>query len=279
MSPFTPKQVMPRDDRLFAIIGADMTQSIAEYEVSLLRPFPEDSIIHDAACGLGPVTNSILQTLPPKSIAIHATDLAPPMVGIYNMLSKSKDWPAEARVMDCQKLEFTASTFTHTFLSFGLPIIADPNAAAKEMYRTLQPGGTAVTAFWMSLPQGDSAVETRRVVWGPDARVKVEPHPRHNDPTFNHDLLVEAGFNSGDIKLYESTTSLPVEDLDEFACAIWSIIGEPVGGWKQEDEDRWDEAIEAYKKVLMQKKGFHVDGEGRIVLEGVAQIAIAKKEA
>jgi SAM-dependent methyltransferase len=277
MAAFTPQQAMPRDDRLFAIVGADETLRIAKHEVSLLPSFTEGTVIHDAACGLGPVTESILQISPPKSTVIHATDFAPPMVAIYNMFAQKKGWNTEAKVMDCQKLGFPDAMFTHTFLSLGLPIMANPVAAAKEMYRTLQPGGTAVTAFWLRVPQGESAVETRRRIWGPNASLNIEPHPRHKDPTFNSELLAEAGFQASDIQLYEKSAVLPVKDLDEFACAIWSAIGEPPGGWTQEDEDRWDEAITEYKKVLSNKEGFHVDRDGNISLEAIAQIAIVRK--
>lgn len=157
--------------------------------------------------------------------------------------------------------------------------MADPVAAAKEMYRTLKPGGTAITAFWLRIPQGESAGETRRRIWGPDAPPAIEPHPRHKDAAFNHELLVQGGFKSADAQLYEKSAVLPVDDLDEFACAIWSAIGELAGGWTQDDEVRWEEAIAIYKEVLSQKKGFHVDRDGNVSFEAVAQIAIVKKEA
>ncbi|KAI1186648.1 hypothetical protein F5B17DRAFT_431332 [Nemania serpens] len=82
--------------------------------------------------------------------------------------------------------------FSHTFFSFRLSIIDDPVAAAKEMYRTLAPGGTAVTAFSLQIPQGECAQETRMAVYGPDAH----------------------------LALYEKSAFLPVQDLDEFARAI-----------------------------------------------------------
>lgn len=272
-----PKQAMPFDDKLFQIIGADETLTIAQYEMSILPAFPPGSVIHDNACGLGPVTQSILATSPPDSIKVHATDAAPPMVQIYNGIAAAKQWPSKAALMDAQKLEFPDSTFTHSFLSFGLPIIDDPVAAAKEMYRTLKPGGTAVTAFWLSIPQGTSAQETRRAVWGPDGRIAVEPKMETNDREYIRNRLVDGGFKYEDVKLYEKSAFLPVKDLDEFATAIWSAIGQPAGGWTKEDEERWDEAVAKYKEILMKKDGFYVDGDGKITLVAIAHIAIVKK--
>ncbi|KAF2013068.1 S-adenosyl-L-methionine-dependent methyltransferase [Aaosphaeria arxii CBS 175.79] len=281
MTSFTPKQAIPRDDKLFGIIGANSTLTVAHHELAVIKGTSEyaienGAVIHDAACGLGPVTEAISAAYPDTSIKLHATDLAPPMAGIYNMFAENKGWPSRAVIMDCEKLEFPDETFTHTFLSFGLPIIDDPIAATKEMYRTLKPGGTAITAFWLSIPHGESAGETRREVWGKDAETQVKPNERHKDPAYNPELLRQGGF-TGEVFTKNVPVTLAVKDIDEFATAIWSAIGEPKGGWIQEDEDRWEEAIAAYKKVLSQKPGYKVDAHGKISLESVAQIAIVKK--
>lgn len=277
-SGFVPKQAMPFDSELFEIIGADETLTIAKHEMEILPPFPPDSIIHDAACGLGPVTESILATSPPSSIQIQASDSAPPMVGIYNQIAAAKGWPSRAVIMDAQSLRAVSDgAYTHVFLSFGLPIIDDPVAAAREMYRTLRPGGTAVTAFWLQIPQGECAGDARRAVWGPGARLAVEPKPQHKDREYLRSLLVGAGFRHQDVELHEKSAFLPVADLDRFAAAIWTAIGRPAGGWTPEDEDRWDEAVAEYKELLPGKSGFHVDGDGRITLEAIAQIAIVRK--
>ncbi|KAF2677020.1 hypothetical protein K458DRAFT_424211 [Lentithecium fluviatile CBS 122367] len=153
------------------------------------------------------------------------------------------------------------------------------------MCRTLRPGGTTITSFWLSIPQGESAGETRRRIWGPDAKPAIEPYPRHKDLTFNTELMAQGGFYPADVQPYKKSATLPVKDLgkfadlDEFACAIWSTIGEPLGGCTQEDEERWDAAVAMYKKVLSEKEGSHVDGEGNVELEAVAQIEIVKKRA
>ncbi|KAK7741068.1 hypothetical protein SLS62_010926, partial [Diatrype stigma] len=266
------------DDKLFDIIGADETKAIAQYEMALIPPIPSDAVVHDIACGLGPVTESILATgARPREII--ATDLAPPMTSLYNNVAEAHSWPSRATVMDCQKLHFPDGHFTHNFLSFGLPIIADPTKAASELYRTLQPGGTCVTAFWLQIPQGENAQETRAAIWGPDAHLAMEPRPRHKDRDYLRELLVGAGFKFEDVELHEKSAFLPVKDLHEFARAIWSAIGQPRGGWTQEDEERWDEAVDKYKELLQQKRGFHVGTGGKVTLEAIAQVAIVKKRA
>lgn len=178
-----PKKAMPFSSKLFQIIGADETLAIARYTMTLLGSpaFPADAVIHDVACGLGPVTESILATGPPSTIKIHATDIAPPMINVYNQTAEDKQWPCRAEIMDAQKIAFPDATFSHVFLSFGLPIMDDPVTAAREIYRTLKPGGTAVTAFWLHNPQGECGVKTCRAIRGPNAQLNIEPNPQHSD--------------------------------------------------------------------------------------------------
>lgn len=187
---FVPKKAMPFDSNLFQIIGADETLEIARHTMTLLPtpPFHADAVIHDAACGLGPVTETILASAPPPTIKIHATDIAPPMINVYNQAAEARHWPCRAEIMDAQKLAFPDATFSHVFLSFGLPIMDDPVAAAREIYRTLKPGGTAVTAFWLHNPQGECGVKVSRAIRGPDARLNVEPNPQHTDKNYIRSL-------------------------------------------------------------------------------------------
>lgn len=191
-----PKKAMPFSSKLFDIIGADETLAIARYMMTLLGSdaFPADAVIHDAACGLGPVTESILATAPPPTIKIHATDIAPPMANVYNQSAEAKHWPCRAEIMDAQELAFPDATFSHVFLSFGLPIMGDPVAAAREMYRTLRPGGTAVTTFWLHNPQGECGVKTSRAIRGPDSRLNIEPNPQHSDRGYIRSLCQYKSF-------------------------------------------------------------------------------------
>lgn len=281
-----PKKAMPFDGDLFKIIGASSTLTIAQHEMTLLgspsadspSPFPSDSVIHDAACGLGPVTESILATAPPSTIKIHATDVAPPMANIFNQSAEAKNWHCRAEIMDAQKLNFPDATFSHVFLSFGLPIIEDPVAAASEMYRTLKPGGTAITAFWLHNPQGECAIKVDRAIRGPESRLTIEPHAQHGDRGYIRSLLVKGGFKSEDCQLYEHSAYLHVRDVRELATAIWTAIGRPRSGWTKEDDERWDEAIAKYEELLPKEPGYQVDGDGNVTLTGTAQIVIVRKQ-
>ncbi|KAF2472356.1 uncharacterized protein BDR25DRAFT_353392 [Lindgomyces ingoldianus] len=202
----------------------------------------------------------------------------PPMVDIYNSSAGQNGWLSKVVIMDCQHLSFPDLTFTHIFLSFGLPIIADRVAAAAQEFYTMKTGGTAVTAFCLNIPQGDMAREMRHKVWRSDATVTIEPHLKHKDPNFNRELLVQMGFRFEDVRLYEKSNILKVEDICEFVFAILSAIREEAEGWTEDDDERWDEAIKIHKMLLSEKKGYHADENRNIKLGIVAQIAIMRKE-
>lgn len=63
----------------------------------------------------------------------------------------------------------------------------------------LKPGGTTVTAFWLHIPQGECAQKTRRAVWGPDARLKVEPQPEHSDEGYIREISFQEPAGQGRI--------------------------------------------------------------------------------
>ena len=50
--------------------------------------------------------------------------------------------------MNSEDLAFSNDTFAHSFASFLLMAVSDPDKVASEMYRTLKPGGIAFVTIW-----------------------------------------------------------------------------------------------------------------------------------
>ncbi|KAI5920751.1 hypothetical protein F4810DRAFT_723162 [Camillea tinctor] len=124
------------------------------------------------------------------------------------------------------------------------------------MYRTLKPGGTAVAASWLQIPQGECAQETRRVVWGPDARLALEPKPEHKDRGYIKSLLVGGDLSPSMLSFARSQRFYRSKTL----MSLPAPSGAP-----------------SYKELLAKKNGFHVGEDGKITLEAIAQIAIVRK--
>jgi ubiquinone/menaquinone biosynthesis C-methylase UbiE len=56
--------------------------------------------------------------------------------------------------MDAEKLDFPSNVFDVAVSYFGFQIVTDPEAAAREIFRVLKPGGRAGFTVWSS---GDRA--------------------------------------------------------------------------------------------------------------------------
>jgi hypothetical protein len=65
-------------------------------------------------------------------------------------------------------------------------------------------------------------------------------------------------------------------DMRRWAALAWSFLAHPVGGWKQQDEDMWDEAIDVIVAELEKSERHKVeDGLHKIRMDSA--IAIVKK--
>ncbi|KAF2658874.1 hypothetical protein K491DRAFT_579068, partial [Lophiostoma macrostomum CBS 122681] len=127
--------------------GAVTTQ-FAAHNLSLIPPIPSDSIIHDNTCGNGNVTKLILQS-PPSNIQIHATDIDQVFLDDLQSDVIKHGWPVSVSNQKSETLNFADDYFTHSITNIGIFFTSSAGLdGAKEVYRTLQPGGTAIVNCW-----------------------------------------------------------------------------------------------------------------------------------
>lgn len=148
---FLPKQVTQYQAEHLDELQGDVSQQAIKFSLGLIGPFSKGDQIHDNACGSGAVTETIM-ALPPPEVSIYATDINEQFVQGVAALSEQKKWPVTTANMSAQKLEFSDKKFTHSFTSFAFHCLGDHDTAAKEVYRTLKPGGTAIASIWISMP-------------------------------------------------------------------------------------------------------------------------------
>jgi hypothetical protein len=73
---------------------------------------------------------------------------------------------------------------------------------------------------------------------------------------------------------------LRIQNLEHWSKLAWSFLGAPMGpagGWVEEDEERFDEAVGIVYEELMRNGKAVSDGAGGAEIRMVATIAIAKK--
>ena len=242
---FRPKQAMPlaHATEFVQAFNSQATRSIITYTLqSLLSPLSPASIIHDNGCGEGAVTSAIMDTHP-AAVTIHATDADPGMVAVVRNLAAERSWPVQTALSAAEALPYPADFFSLPFSAFVLPLTANGGLdAARELHRTLKPGGSAVISNWAVVPNFaaiNAAHATSRAA-------SLPPPPQFTAEQYSaqqHSLLTQAGFADSKVTLQTRPVEMETGELQHWAQAMWSRMGASSAGRQRGDEERWDEAI------------------------------------
>ena len=122
---------------------------VAAHIVSQLSLSPNaEPVVLDNACGTAAVTDEIVKRFP--SAKINAVDGSVGMIDVAKSTIEQKGWTGrvETGVMDGQKLTFGEEMFDISVTHFGIIFFPDPEAGAREIWRTLKRGGRAVVTCW-----------------------------------------------------------------------------------------------------------------------------------
>ncbi|KAK8077033.1 hypothetical protein PG996_003203 [Apiospora saccharicola] len=276
-TPFVPKQAIPFDGALLQELQGNVSDNIA---LDLLKDLPalsSSSVIHDNGCGYGAVTMAVMASKPPKGIHIHATDINPMfMAQLQAKLAENTDWPVETENMDACALTFPDNIFDLSMTTFVFSGLEDDVAAASQIRRTLKPGGTGVIAVWKEMAWHTALENAHHKTRGAD-----EPMAPFLSKTWYKKEKVQqvtrdAGWADADIEFVEKAAWLDLgEDLKRWVTLAWSFLAMPVGGWKQRDEDKWDEAIDSIVQELRQGPLKVEDGVHKIRM--IADVSLMKK--
>lgn len=239
-----------------------MTAQFAEQNLSLISPIPNGSIIHDNACGSGTVSRAILSSPePPRDIKIHATDIDPPFLSALTSSANSNSWPIAVTNQKAEALDFKDNTFTHSITNIAIFFTSSAGVdGAKEIYRTLQPGGTAVVNCWA------------HVTWLMPVKIVHElirpgkPFPTPvvawHDGQHIQKVMRDAEFEQDKIRIEKSDAWAVVkrEGLRDWAEKSWAYLG-GIAGWFDGDEETWDQAVDKLTELLLVQPGTVVEGD------------------
>ena len=126
-------------------------RAVASHLPPLLKSFPaEGGTVLDNACGTGAATEEFLKVHP--SARVSAADVVPPMVQSFKAIIATSPLLTaqvkDVRLENGESLTYTDDSFDASLTNFGIFFFPDPVAGAKQIYRTLKPGGTAVVTVW-----------------------------------------------------------------------------------------------------------------------------------
>jgi ubiquinone/menaquinone biosynthesis C-methylase UbiE len=261
------------DNATFYNKANEFTARFAATALTFVHALDASSVVHDNASGPGIVSFTIAKKFTNKDDAprIYGTDLAPGMVELMNTQIKAKDLVGKvsAEIMDARDLSvFEEGKFSHSFTHFAIMMAGeDAIKVASEIYRTLQPNGTACVTTWKQ-----SATDLIDNV----AR-RIRPHEEPYQPipkewkTKEHlaATLVAAGFREENIEVHLKEDGWEFESEQDrweyFTHPFWGLFRP---GWTEEEAAQWDD--------VMKEELIKVAGPGGEV-RGAAWLAIAKK--
>lgn len=273
---FAPKQAIKIDGAILQELQGTVTESVANELVSKhLPPFEDECVVHDNGCGYGVVTMAVMAQNPPASIKIHATDINPIFLDqIRSTVKENPAWPVTVENMDAEKLSFDDNTFSHSITGFVFAILPDAVEAAKQIRRTVRPGGTAAVAVWDEVPWATAVENAHRktrgdVPMGPFMS-KIVYQQSHLDKA-----LKAAGWEK--IKYIRKEVWLSLgTDISRWATITWSIGGVAAEGWTQKDEDEWDTAITTIVEDVKKNEWYRFE-DGIHKIRMVASVGIVQK--
>ncbi|KAI0817171.1 S-adenosyl-L-methionine-dependent methyltransferase [Xylaria sp. FL0064] len=272
---FRPKQITNYQAEHLAELQGDVSETAIEYCLGLIPPFEKGDVVHDNTCGSGAVTETIMAKNPPE-IQIYATNINPQFVAGVQALAEKNKWPVSTAVMSAQEITFPDSTFTQSITSFAFHCLGDHNQAARQIYRTLKPGGVAIATIWIFMPHVEALQHAHWLTRGRDGPMPALL-PLENFKESNLRAALEVGgFENQNISCSEKTCYLKVPDMKRWAQLAWSYLGHLPTGWSQNDEDKWDEAINDIVEQLASGDGITVK-DGETVMKMISVVAVARK--
>lgn len=276
MEPFKPKQCLPPEPAFFTQLAGDTCEQVARRLLKFIPPIAPGSIIHDNACGVGAMTEAVLESNV-QDVSIVATDIVPQVVEQVQKKVADNGWPVKAKVMPSEALTFPDAEFTHSLTNLGIMVIEGDAAAGGHIYRTLKDGGLAVLSIW-DKPLPVQVVTAAHCAARPhDHRVPVAIKRGGFDDKDLRTVLEGAGFKADTIRFERTYAVLEVKDLRLWASAVWSFLGCPETGWSQDDEDNWDKVIDIMIDWLKKYEGYKELDNGLITFTMPAHVAITTK--
>jgi ubiquinone/menaquinone biosynthesis C-methylase UbiE len=252
-------------------------RAVASHLPALLKSFPSsDGTVLDNACGTGAASEELLKKFP--TAEVFAADVVPPMVHSFKAIIATKPelqkQVKEVRVEDAQSLTFADDTFDASITNFGIFFLPDPVAGAKQIYRTLKPGGTAVITLWKTFG-------FRPILWEVQDQLK-PANPLMELPLMEpwcDSALLEKTLKQGGFKHVDFTVvkeGLWGKDKEDFKLVLLENFGAMTArNWTEEERAKLPVMIS--QVIDEQQDNFCVTDGARVGCTMEAWVAVATK--
>ena len=243
----TPKTVLEQFNQNAASYEATTggcTRELAQHILGLLPEIVNDSVVLDNACGTGIVTTEIFRQVESRGISptLHLVDGAPNMVDIANGRFGSFD-NVHCAVMPSEKLDFPDNSFSHSVTNLGILFFTDADEGAKEIFRTLTPGGTAIVTSWRDLGYLRLIQESQRAVRPQEPVFKLPVDDVWLQPSYLEQVLRKAGFEH--VEISTPTMHYASGDAEGVSALLLRVFGHIVQEWSEVEQEKFKDTLKA----------------------------------
>ncbi|MCC6108559.1 MAG: ubiquinone/menaquinone biosynthesis methyltransferase [Denitrobacterium sp.] len=133
-----------------------------------IAPVTERSRVLDVAGGTGEVTFALCRAYHPEHIIL--SDYTPGMLEVAKQRiarGDARGVDVETKVVDGQNMPFADASFDVVTMAYGIRNMPDRMACLREIYRVLEPGGTAIILEFSTPPRpAERAFYNAYLRWG-----------------------------------------------------------------------------------------------------------------
>lgn len=261
----------------YEMLTGGSTRELARYLLDLTPDIYSSSTILDNACGPAVLTDELLSKLP-KDVGpptINAVDGSPRMIDLARKrLGILAEGPVSLGVMPAERLEFHDNTFTHSFTNQGILFFSQPEEAAKEIYRTLKPGGISIVTSWAHLGSVD-VIRKSQAATKPDAPLYTLPI---GDAWLSDDhvkkVLENGGFKS--VETHHKDVYMAANTFVELRDLLHLSFSFLVMNWSDNEKAQFKNVMLSF----VQDMGKEIPSEGgahKVGIRMTAIVAVARK--
>lgn len=253
-----PQMKLPTPVEFFDSIADNYESSTGGCTLAITRSLLElpclqgvcssESHVLDNAAGTGVVAGEIIRqarNLHADIPNIHIVDPAGKMISAANAKISRLDAAGrcKAAVMYGENLDFADNTFSHSITNMGILFFKDPSAGAKEIYRTLRPGGVAVVTSWAELGYLTKVIHpAQKAVRPTDPLFQLPVPPVWFQPDHVKSCLEKDGGFS-DVEVLELQCHYGAPTLLTLQQMLLRIFGPVFDRWPSEDQEKFTNSI------------------------------------